>query len=297
MRWTRQHLADPGPPHPPVPPRRRTPCPRLRPIVPDGAATPVLSRLTAHGDARACSAAGPRQPWERATGRSGPGGDLLDAAVLAASDRHVVAQSAGRPQARAAGGQVLTVSRAVAGERVVQPPGQLVQLCGPAANGQPAAGAADALAGRTDRPQRAEQCARRAGSGPRTGTPPTPSTAQAGSAAGFLARLGWTRIGSPGIFGERAGGALFTAVRPQVADEREWGSCRASSSSSDSRQQARDTGWSTSSPVDPSFETHVLTVSSRGHDRVSRSSRYCWMISSKERSAVSPSRSARAVTK
>jgi hypothetical protein len=35
-----------------------------------------------------------------------------------------------------------------------------------------------------------------------------------------LARLGWTRIGSPGIFGERNLKALFGAAKPQVAGER-----------------------------------------------------------------------------
>jgi hypothetical protein len=32
------------------------------------------------------------------------------------------------------------------------------------------------------------------------------------SPAGFLARLGWTRIGSPGIFGERSTNALFRTL-------------------------------------------------------------------------------------
>jgi hypothetical protein len=40
------------------------------------------------------------------------------------------------------------------------------------------------------------------------------------SSAGFFARLGCTRIGSPGIFGERDPKALFTGAKPQVAHER-----------------------------------------------------------------------------
>ena len=44
-----------------------------------------------------------------------------------------------------------------------------------------------------------------------------------------LARLGCTRIGSPGIFGERNPKALFRAVKPQVAHERTWVGHRVSS--------------------------------------------------------------------
>ena len=40
------------------------------------------------------------------------------------------------------------------------------------------------------------------------------------SLVGRLARLGCTRIGSPGIFGERNPKALFRAMKPQVAHER-----------------------------------------------------------------------------
>jgi len=40
------------------------------------------------------------------------------------------------------------------------------------------------------------------------------------SSAGFFARLGCTRIGSPGIFGERDPKALFKGAKPQVAHER-----------------------------------------------------------------------------
>jgi hypothetical protein len=39
-------------------------------------------------------------------------------------------------------------------------------------------------------------------------------------AVGRLARLGWTRIGSPGIFGERNPKALFRAAKLRVADGR-----------------------------------------------------------------------------
>jgi hypothetical protein len=46
--------------------------------------------------------------------------------------------------------------------------------------------------------------------------------------AGFLARLGWTRIGSPGISGERTTKALFNAEKPQVAEDRGSGGYRAS---------------------------------------------------------------------
>jgi hypothetical protein len=52
---------------------------------------------------------------------------------------------------------------------------------------------------------------------------------------GRLARLGWTRIGSPGIFGERNPKALFKAVKPQVAHERKWVGYRASSRAPDLR--------------------------------------------------------------
>jgi hypothetical protein len=47
-------------------------------------------------------------------------------------------------------------------------------------------------------------------------------------AGGALARLGCTRIGSPGIFGERNPIALFKGVKPQVARERKVGGYRAS---------------------------------------------------------------------
>jgi hypothetical protein len=43
-----------------------------------------------------------------------------------------------------------------------------------------------------------------------------------------LARLGRTRIGSPGVFGEWDPKALFKAVKPQVAHERKWVDYRAS---------------------------------------------------------------------
>jgi hypothetical protein len=47
------------------------------------------------------------------------------------------------------------------------------------------------------------------------------------SLLGRLARLGWTRIGSPGIFGLSITKALFRAAKAQVAGERKWGSYRA----------------------------------------------------------------------
>jgi hypothetical protein len=50
---------------------------------------------------------------------------------------------------------------------------------------------------------------------------------QASSTAGFFARLGCTRIGSPGIFGLSITKALFRAVKAQVADERKWVGYRA----------------------------------------------------------------------
>jgi hypothetical protein len=48
------------------------------------------------------------------------------------------------------------------------------------------------------------------------------------SSTGFFARLGCTRIGSPGIFGVQNTKALFMAVKPQVAGERMGVSYRAS---------------------------------------------------------------------
>ncbi len=52
---------------------------------------------------------------------------------------------------------------------------------------------------------------------------------QSVAGAGFRARLGWTRIGSPGIFGERNTKALFRAAKGQVAGERKWAGYRVSS--------------------------------------------------------------------
>ncbi len=49
---------------------------------------------------------------------------------------------------------------------------------------------------------------------------------QASSLVERLARLGWTRIGSPGIFGERNTKALFRAAKGQVAGERKWAGYR-----------------------------------------------------------------------
>ena len=51
----------------------------------------------------------------------------------------------------------------------------------------------------------------------------------ASSLVGRLARLGCTRIGSPGIFGERNPKALFRAAKAQVAGERKGAGYRASS--------------------------------------------------------------------
>jgi hypothetical protein len=48
------------------------------------------------------------------------------------------------------------------------------------------------------------------------------------SLVGRLARLGCTRIGSPGIFGERGAKALFMTAKPQVAPKRERVGYRAS---------------------------------------------------------------------
>jgi hypothetical protein len=45
---------------------------------------------------------------------------------------------------------------------------------------------------------------------------------------GRLARLGCTRIGSPGIFGERDPKALFRAAKAQVVPELKWVGYRAS---------------------------------------------------------------------
>jgi hypothetical protein len=55
---------------------------------------------------------------------------------------------------------------------------------------------------------------------------------QVSSLVRVLARLGCTRIGSPGIFGERDPKALFTGAKPQVVQERKWVSYRASSPAS-----------------------------------------------------------------
>ena len=41
---------------------------------------------------------------------------------------------------------------------------------------------------------------------------------------GFLARLGCTRIGSPGIFGEQTRSAMYTVAKAQVTRERTSGS-------------------------------------------------------------------------
>jgi hypothetical protein len=55
--------------------------------------------------------------------------------------------------------------------------------------------------------------------------------------AGFLARLGCTRIGSPGIFGVRAMKALFKRLKPEVASERKVPSYQASSTASMERER------------------------------------------------------------
>ncbi|WP_216870896.1 hypothetical protein [Modestobacter excelsi] len=44
------------------------------------------------------------------------------------------------------------------------------------------------------------------------------------SLLGRLARLGWTRIGSPGIFGVQTCWTVCMAVNLQVAPQRKWGS-------------------------------------------------------------------------
>ena len=56
---------------------------------------------------------------------------------------------------------------------------------------------------------------------------PAATTSQSSSLVGFFARLGCTRIGSPGIFGLSITKALFRAVKAQVAGERKWVSYRA----------------------------------------------------------------------
>jgi hypothetical protein len=43
---------------------------------------------------------------------------------------------------------------------------------------------------------------------------------QSSSPAGFFARLGCTRMGSPGIIGVQTAEALFKRAYPQVNDER-----------------------------------------------------------------------------
>ena len=47
---------------------------------------------------------------------------------------------------------------------------------------------------------------------------------QASSLTGFLARLGCTRIGSPGIFGKQTRSAMCRPANVQVTPERSWGS-------------------------------------------------------------------------
>jgi hypothetical protein len=48
------------------------------------------------------------------------------------------------------------------------------------------------------------------------------------SLVGALARLGWTRIGSPGIFGVQTPSTMCSAVNPQVVVERKSQSYQAS---------------------------------------------------------------------
>jgi hypothetical protein len=65
---------------------------------------------------------------------------------------------------------------------------------------------------------------------------------QASSLTTFLARLGCTRIGSPGIFGERNTKALFIGVKPQVGREHKWVGYRASFSRPGPRERGLAAG-------------------------------------------------------
>ncbi len=112
-------------------------------------------------------------------------------------------------------------------------PGQLVEHRLPVGIGQPAAEVADALAVELERPRslgrgragaagptpasRATRSPRRQVIGPVSAVwSPRERRDQPSSLGTFLARLGCTRIGSPGIFGERDPKALFKAAKPQV---------------------------------------------------------------------------------
>ena len=72
------------------------------------------------------------------------------------------------------------------------------------------------------------------------------------SLVGRLARLGCTRIGSPGVFGERDPKALFTVAKAQVGRERQWVSYRASSRAWDPRRKLM--------PVPPRLPLTVIAL-------------------------------------